>query len=454
MSQTYNDNYTQMLETKINDWGLEKIYEIEDNITSLEKNESEIIEYLRDIRYSLPLGTALRRYICNKFGEKRGEAYVVRLSDNDKSYMLKDFASDDYDLQNDDIKEYIELFQAINIKYNSAENGRLYLEIPKHEIRRLLRSTTYCLRAKMFLVSFALHMDSGETRKFLTDVLAEQTYNYRDPDEIIAFYCQSNECVNSYGHFLRIKRMFSEAVEASEPNLDKPIGNYTEFARESFENTILSENDLIGFLVANIPNFAGYSQTAYNEFMILYEKAMQKSSIYQIGDESHKLIRVTNSEQLAKAMLEFVPRATFEREKNGKTVYSSDFISISNGEAGQKSKKAQTTSLPKEITMNMLVSDRLDDLRSEKKPVTRKDLVFLKFYVFSRDLEEKQKYSQDDYLDFIDECNAMLIRCGMSRLYPANRFENLILLSLLSSRPFDMFGNIIEYSFFNEPEYS
>ena len=153
-------------------------------------------------------------------------------------------------------------------------------------------------------------------------------------------------------------------------------------------------------------------------------------------------------------MLEFVPRATYKREKDDKTIYSNDFIPVSNGEAGQKSKKKQTTTLPKEITMNMLVSDRLEDLRKGKKPVTRKDLVFMKFYVFTRDLDKKKRYSQDDYLDFIDECNAMLMRCGMSRLYPANRFENLILLSLLSSKPFDMFGNIIEYSFFNEPEFA
>ena len=57
-------------------------------------------------------------------------------------------------------------------------------------------------------------------------------------------------------------------------------------------------------------------------------------------------------------MLEFVPRATYKREKDDKTIYSNDFIPVSNGEAGQKSKKTQTTTLPKEITMNMLVRDR------------------------------------------------------------------------------------------------
>ena len=475
MSATYNDNYTKMLDAKMNDWGLERIYEIEDNIEKLEENEEEIIKYLNNIRYSLPLGIALRRYICTKFGIKTKDGYKVTMA-NGKTYVLKDFQSDDYDLQNDDIKEYIEIFQSINEKYNTDNNDNLSLEIPKPEIRRLLRSTTYCLRSKMFLLSFALHMNNKEMEKFLTDVLAEQTYNYRDPEEIIALFCQSDENINSYPDYLRIKAKFSEAVKESSIVNNSQKENYTAFARASFENEIKTEEELIEFLVSNIPNFAGYSKTAYNEFMILYHKALKKTKIqllsndeYLIGDDASTpekqaqqkeridraigLQNVENSEQLAKAMMYFYPRANSKRNKDGKDIISNDFISISNGETGQKSKKVQTTTLPKEITMNMLVSDRLDDLRKQIKPVTRKDLVFMRFYVFSLDLIDKGSYLQSDYRDFIDECNSMLVRCGMSRLYPANRFENLVLLSLLSSNPFEMFENIIEYSFINEPEF-
>ena len=104
--------------------------------------------------------------------------------------------------------------------------------------------------------------------------------------------------------------------------------------------------------------------------------------------------------------------------------------------------------------MNLLMKDRLDDLIKRIKPVGRKDLVFLKFFLFSLDLQEQNNdYSANDYFAFIDECNDMLVRCGMSRLYLANRFENLILLSLLSSNPFEMFENIIECSFINEPAF-
>lgn len=226
----------------------------------------------------MPLGIALRRYICTKFGEKTENCYKVTLSD-EKSYTLKDFQSDDYDLQNDDIKEYIEIFQLINEKYNTDESGNLSLEISKPEIRRLLRSTTYCLRSKMFLLSFALHMNNKEMEKFLTDVLSEQTYNYRDPEEIIAMFCQSDERINTYPDYLRIKAKFSEAVKKNPIENNSQNGNYTAFARTSFENKIKTEEELIAFLISNIPNFAGFSQTAYNEFMILYHKALKKNKV-------------------------------------------------------------------------------------------------------------------------------------------------------------------------------
>ena len=82
--------------------------------------------------------------------------------------------------------------------------------------------------------------------------------------------------------------------------------------------------------------------------------------------------------------------------------------------------------LSKEIAMNFPMRDRLDNLLSKKKAVERKDLVFMKFYIFSKYLEDKGEYTASDYNTFRYECDDMLVRCGFSRLYPTNRFENLL----------------------------
>ena len=89
---------------------------------------------------------------------------------------------------------------------------------------------------------------------------------------------------------------------------------------------IKTEDDLVDFLITNIPNFAGYSQTAYNEFMILYAKALKMSKLPDINGGTYELKQVTNSEQLARAMYEFVPRVTYKRQKDNKTIYSKFYI--------------------------------------------------------------------------------------------------------------------------------
>jgi hypothetical protein len=175
-----------------------------------------------------------------------------------------------------------------------------------------------------------------------------------------------------------------------------------------------------------------------------------------------ELHSVRNTEQLAKLMLSFIPRSTTERiTKNGERILTDDFISITNKSSD---KKIQTTMLPKEITENLLTKDRLDDLIRGIKPVDRKALILLKFFIFSLELEEMEiqfyaenpdgafKYSATHAMNFLDDCDSMLSRCGMAKLYAANRFDNLVLISLVSSKPYEMFEQIIENSFIHEPE--
>ena len=469
----FKDNYTDWLNTKMDEWS-EKIYEMEDDMSSFDENEAKIIEYLKNVCCSLPLGLALRRYICSKYCtyDSVTDKYIAELSGG-KMIALSNYLTDDYDVTETDVNEFTEIFLEINSKYNTTSDGALALQLPKAEAKRLIKSETVCRRDKMFFISFALHMNADDVHKFLTDVLAEQTYNMRVPTEIIAHFCQSHEEYNSYSKYLELCEKFDSL---SGENESEKKQYFTVFAKTYMETKVETEEELFSFLQSNKVNFEGFSQTAYNEFMLLYNKALKKSKIQSLSNDEYvdpstvtteeqriqrierlnkarELHEVTNTEQLAKLMLQCIPRATWEKtNKDGKNIVTNDFIPIYNGEAGQASKKTQTTSLPKEITMNLLMKDRLDDLIRQLKPVERKDLVFLKFYVFSLELQESDHdYSAKDYGIFMDECNDMLLRCGMSRLYPANRFENLILLSLLSSNPFEMFENIIEASFFNEP---
>lgn len=478
MNGAFDDGYTRFLLAKINDWGLERIYEIEDDIETLEENSAAIVDYLRDICCSMPLGLALRRYLCGKFGKKLEQGgFSFTLSDGSE-VVTGDYMREGYDIVGEDIAPYTAVFLDINERYNRDKSGKCALSFTAAEARRMLRVTTVCLRSKMLLISFALHMNSNETRKFLTDVLAEQSYNYRSPHEIIALYCQSHEEVNSYVHYLRLCAEFDQKAQGTEVNEADARNDYSLFAKTSMSQEIATEEELMQFLLANRANFSGYSRTAYSEFMQLVKKAFALTTWQTLGNDDYlseadaatrrqlhehvervnsaiEIRQVVNTEQLAREMLSFVHRYTYTHEKkDGSIASSGEFIPIYNGEGGNaKSKKRVTTALPKEITSNLLVKDRLDDLIRQDKPVERKDLVFLRFYVFSQELIERGgSYTVQDYHTFTDECNDMLTRCGMSHLYPANRFENLVMLSLLSSNPLEMFDMILDYSFMNDPE--
>lgn len=470
---TFNDGYTDWITLKMDEW-TDRIYDIEDGISTVEDNEEKLIEYLKDIQCSLPLGLALRRYLCGKYASfynSEKKTYSFQLTSG-KTVEVSEYQREDYDIQNDDIAEYVDIFLDINSRFNTDADGSLLLEFTRAEARRLLRLDSVCQRSKMFLISFALHMDADEMYKFLTDVLAEQTYNFRSPEEIIAYFCQSHVEYNSYAKYLELNEEF-ELIKKDTPVSAPKKENYTSYAKLSLNVTVDTVEELMKFLKENLADFQGYSQTAYSEFMMMYDEALERTKFQALSNDEYLnsadastyeqrieqetqinraigLQQTTKPEQLARAMLRCIPRATTKKVKNGKTIISTDFISISNGEKGQKNKKVNTTMLPKEITMNLLMRDRLDDLTRQIKPVERKDLVFLKFYLFSLDLEEHE-YTATEYQIFLDECNDMLLRCGMSKLYLANRFENLVMLSLLSSNPFELFEDIIEYSFINEP---
>ena len=470
----YTDGFTRKVEELMDEWS-ETIYEIEDGICSIEDGSEAIIKYLKDIRCSLPLGLELRRYLCSTFGVKDPDdnSYSFKLSD-ERTLTVSDYLSDDYDIKEDNINDFVDIFLDVNRRCNTDENGNVTLDFTRAEARRLLRLEGACLRGKLFLISFALHMNTDDVHEFLTKVLAEQTYNFRDPYEVIAYFCQSHEDFNSYASYLEFKDRYDNN-SAFPTGGSETRDNYTRFARDAVTSSIDTVQELFDFLNENRANFKGYSQTAYDEFVTLYNRAYGKSKIQSLSNDEYvrsseavtreqvrerenrlntaiELQSVRNNEQFVRRMLQFIPRATTEKVKNGKTIVTNDFIPIYNGEGGSSGKKIRTTTLPKEITANLLVRDRLDDLLSGVKPVERKDLVFMKFYLFSLCLEEQDgEYSSADYEIFMEECNDILLRCGMSKLYPANRFENLILLSLLSSNPFEMFENIIESSFINEP---
>jgi hypothetical protein len=89
---------------------------------------------------------------------------------------------------------------------------------------------------------------------------------------------------------------------------------------------------------------------------------------------------------------------------------------------------------------------------SAKETVNKKDLVTIEFYIFCinreiniRKNEEIDYYS--DYNRFISETDDMLFENGFYKLYPGNRFDNLVMISLMNTDCWGFWETILEASF-------
>ena len=220
--------YTGKIEAKMRDWGLDQIEQIDDDIEKLESNGKAIVQYLNDIHFSMPLGIALRIHVADKYSDlfdEKTKSYRFTLR-NGMSITTKDYTADDYDYLSDDLSEYADIMISIIETYNSEAADDLMKKLTRQEIRRMLRADT-CKRDKMILIGFALHMDNKEVHKFLTDILAEQTYNYRNPEEIIALFCQSHESYNTYAEYNRLLNEYNKMEE--KPSAEKASPNFKFF---------------------------------------------------------------------------------------------------------------------------------------------------------------------------------------------------------------------------------
>lgn len=410
---------------------INKIALFEGNYAASEEEFKEcrkkIVDFLNSYDCGMGLGIELRSFICKKYGEAivnrpeniSDEEFADLLESEPEKYImgykfiLSDkreitvgyFGRNGYDIKKDDTVAYADVFEDILKRYNPGVSV-ISKDNDRQEFMRLLKIHESVRRNKLFLLCFALHMNNEEAYSFLTKYSGLQRYNYRRVDEAIALFCLSHEEHNSYSEYSRIMEEYNRRDMESEV-IGEIDNDFSVNAMNAFNDEIKTEEDLYEFLLNNRVNMGNYSKTAHKEYLKLYYEALDKT-----GAE--------NPEQLA-LMMAAMP-----------TVHSN-------------------SDLPKSITSNPMISDRINQLKNGKIEVERKDLLFMKFFVFHQD----DDYDYDFYKKngiayshdiFVSECNAMLHRCGFSKLSPLNKYENLLLMSFFADRPYEVFEMIVEYT--------
>ena len=395
------------------------------NIDELYSTENAI-EYLNDKRNTMNFSFELRRFICKKFGEKTKDNKYICILKNEKEE--KKIILDSFDLDNFSLNEYEDLI----LFYGKKNN----VHISRADGRRWVKDEVSCKRHKLFQISFALEMTIEETNMFLTKILCEQGYNFRNEEEIIYYFCRKNNI--SYDRANELIEIASN-IEDNKKLENKDI--YTKHFKKEVE-AINREEELLDYIKKNKHNFKGFSKTAKDKFIEALNTALELAKLKE-NDEK------MNKDRLEKVMLDGFPR--------GDKKYGNEFESI---------KKSKI----KDILDNITKRDKMDAIIKDKRAVTRKDLIFLNFFnraVLSNGEErvvhdgkygEESKYYFDlaqnnpieNMKSFREEMDDILMEVSMGKLYIPNRFDNFILLSLCYDKPLEYFADLIEESFENK----
>lgn len=391
-----------------------------------ELNSAEdAIEYLNDKRNTMNFSFELRRFICKKFGDKTKDNKYICTLKNEKEE--KQIILDSYDLDDLSLKEYEDFI----LFYGKKNN----VSISRADARRWVKDEVSCKRHKLFQISFALEMSIEETNMFLTKILCEQGYNFRNEEEIIYYFCRKNNL--SYD---RAKSLI-EVAEKMDNNKKKEEDIYTKHFKKEVE-AINSEEELLDYIKKNKHNFKGFSRTAKDKFVEALNTALE---LLSIRDRDENM----NKDKLEREMLLGFPR--------DKMNYGKEFLSVKQSKI-------------KDILENITKRDKMDAIISGKRAVTRKDLIFINFFnrivltsgedniIHDGKYGEEAKYYFDlaeknpieNMESFREEMDDILREVGMGELYIPNRFDNFILLSLCYDKPLEYFQDLIYESFYEE----
>ena len=408
-------------------------YDTVDTETFQDEDAESIYEHLQSKIQLIPFGDYLKRYIFRIAG------FDGRFTDID-------------------LKEYqqiiVESFSENRTPKSFTETSSKLSALAKNWLTQ--RSVN---RQVVFLLGFGLNMSDRDVSEFLVHAQRERDFNFKNPFEVICWYCYRNGY--KYQKFEQLLEAY-EALPVQEEYIDlgATIG-----IRDVFM-TIETEEDLLRKLsqlkMDNKGRFFSYS--ARKHFDDLYVRSKE------IILEQYNKDAVEEAEEKAKDYFFSVSYSTaltieekyLRSEKIRKTpkVYTLDDISESDVEKflccgvpfDKKGNliKASKSSLAKHFNNKRMSRQHLHEILSGKVDIDRFDLLTLLFFVYAMD--EKITNNKTRYIRFVDEGNTILNDCSMGELYIANPYECFLLMCILSDYPMGTYADVLEKSFEEEAE--
>ena len=313
-------------------------------------------------------------------------------------------------------------------------------------------------RSVIFLLGFGLGMTVADVSTFLVNVQRERDFDFKDPFEIICWYCLKNRL--NYHCF---NELWSEYLALEPADDDEFFSSQTMGIRDNFFN--VKEKETLMEMLRRLKFSTAHrriSVTAKRYFDNLYLAAREAvAKQFNLDEEERTKAKVTeyldrteNSERLSREeKLSAVAKIRSEQR-----VWSANEITEGDVEKficcgvpmdnNGNLKKFSASTLAKHFSSKRLSRQHLREINQGKADIDRFDLITLNFFVISQD--DGITNNQKRFAAFLDSTNKMLNACAMGELYIANPYECFLLLCSLSDYPLGAYADVLEKSFEEE----
>lgn len=374
-----------------------------------------LIGFLKNPAYMVSFRYALCRFLRRKYG--------ARNSDGSTTLIFRDFCKivqgDGTSPSPEDVETYISLMLLL-----AQERGMKGELKGKHLRLYLLGKQENVSRDTLFKMAFAFDMDCEVVCELL-ESLDEGPYNFRRAEECISYFCQYSGVFNTWDYY----QEFLSEYEASPVAISSSLfAGQSHLIQDNIENILLQELTLdkqkevfLNYLKTQKSLLTGFPLTAYRELESLL-------------DDLQRFTGAIDDTDLVIKLWEPIWVQFYTKKGDSTGINRSDFVPWKD-----------LLDLPKSVYAKPIWRARLKNLRAHKVPVEKRDILFLNCMRWANDPNaQNSEGGKEAMQEFIAETNDILLRCGLSAIYPPNPYDRMILLAICSPSPYEILTNIFE----------
>lgn len=411
------------------------MYDAVDDPYFRDKDAELIFKALKVRLKAIPFCNYLKRYIYIKAGlSGRYDEIPVK----DYQRIIKDSFSDTYTPAS---------FLQVSSKISALSKNWLTQQTVKRQV--------------VLLLGFGLSMSVDDVNEFLTKALREQGINFKDPFEIICWYCYKN----GY-NYLKFEKLWQAYQDTPANSLDVSV-IYSEqtIGLRTSASSIHDDLSLLAHLskMKTEQNVPRISVTARKYFDSLYDSARDiVAEMYNhTAEEQHiEDIEIYRRKlALNDRLYDYEKQRRIEKKVSDLYVFKRDDITPSDIEhvicAAIPSDRhgnllpLRDSKLNEHFHGKKFSRQHLSDILKGEANIERFDLITLNFFLFSQNSENYSNINQR-YSSFVDSTNVVLENCGMAELYVANPYECFILMCILSEDPLGTYADVWEMAYDND----